>query len=95
MMAQDPQSLEQMLTSLERPLRVLGGLCHAPVPDEVKELRRAARSVLPPPPLAPTPHPHPPRGKSGLALTRALPLTPTLFLRLALTLTLILTLTPP
>ena len=40
MMAQDPQSLEQMLTSLERPLRVLGGLCHAPVPDEVNELRR-------------------------------------------------------
>ena len=59
MMAQDPQSLEEMLTSLERPLRVLGGLCHAPVPDELKELHRAARSVLPPSSSRPHPPPHP------------------------------------
>jgi hypothetical protein len=59
MMAQDPQSLEEMLTSLERPLRVLGGLCHAPVPVELKELHRAARSVPPPSPSPPPPPPHP------------------------------------
>ena len=50
MMSQDPGSLEEMLVALERPLRVLGGLSAAPVAEQVKELRRAGRFVLPPHP---------------------------------------------
>ena len=69
MMAQDPESLEEMLVALERPLRVLGGLSATPVPDQVKDLRRAGR-------FAP---PHLP-DKSGLTLTLTVTvtLTPTL-----------------
>ena len=54
MMAQDPESLEEMLVALERPLRVLGGLSATPVPDQVKDLRRAGRFAPPHLPYFPT-----------------------------------------
>jgi hypothetical protein len=85
-MAQDPQSLEDLLVTLEQPLRVLGRLSEeGPVAEPVKGLRHAARYVVL---ILPLSLPHLP-DRSGLTLAPTL--TPTLTLPRTLTLTLTLT----